>query len=450
MSAVQRLLPCAVGLASLALALPVQAGPGVSPARGHETWISIERSVAETTQAAWVASGRDPLVLEGEGNVVIAQVREADVEFLSRVLHKQLHHCGGFMGHSNRDAAFDAAARANRPETVPITPGPAEGYTIDNGPVAQAMVAGVQGANLLQTMTTLSNFNTRYHNCTSGNQSALAIRDMWQAMATAAGRTDVTVTLFNHTGYTTMQPSVILTIPRGSTSFRPEEIIVLGAHQDSIRQDTSNNCSATARAPGADDDGSGIATLTEVIRVAMAKGYRPLRTVQFMAYAAEEIGLRGSAEIAQSYASATPRKNVVGVMHFDMTAYSTSPLGIYLVNDHTNADQNTFVNNLLNTYLPTVTHGTTVCNYACSDHASWNDRGFPASLPFEANFQPPPAGDNPAIHTINDTLAQFGNNATHALPFAQLGAAYLAEAAKGYLTNPAGLIEVKASRELTK
>ena len=40
--------------------------------------------------------------------------------------------------------------------------------------------------------------------------------------------------------------------------------------------------------PGADDDASGIASATEVLRVAIERDYRPERTVKFMAYAAEE------------------------------------------------------------------------------------------------------------------------------------------------------------------
>src|SRR5262249_4497289 len=152
--------------------------------------------------------------------------------------------------------------------------------------------ANVQEINVRNTMIALSNFNTRYHNCDSGRLSALSIRDNWQALA--AGRSDVTVELFNHTSYTTVQPSVILTIT-GTTL--PSEVVVLGAHQDSIRSgQSSTNCTTSVRAPGADDDGSGIATITEVLRAAMALDYRPQRTVKFMAYAAEEIGLRGSAE----------------------------------------------------------------------------------------------------------------------------------------------------------
>ena len=429
MSAIRRLLPYALAVAALALTSPVQAA---RVARDHETWITIERSVAEKAQAAYAATGRDPLVLEGDGNVVVAQIRESDVPFLSEVLHKQLHHCGGFMGHSSRDAAFDEAFRANRPDSERLTSGPPSGYTIDNGPVAQALVANVQEINVRNNIITLSNFFTRYHNCPSGAQSATAIRDQWLALAN--GRPDVTAQLFTHTGYTTLQPSVILTI-QGTTL--PNEVVVLGAHQDSI---AGSNCS-TSRAPGADDDGSGIASITEVLRAAMALGYHPQRTVKFMGYAAEEIGLRGSAQIAASFANANPRVNVVGVLHFDMTNYTTSSSDIYLINDNTNAAQNAFVASLVDTYLPGITRSTTVCQYKCSDHASWNDQGYPASLPFEAYFQPPPpsSGDNPFIHSSQDTIQQSGNTANHAIKFTRLGAAYLAEAAKGGFNNQAPL-----------
>ena len=144
-----------------------------------------------------------------------------------------------------------------------------------------------------------------------------------------------------------------------------------------------------------------------------------------MAYAAEEVGLRGSADIAAQHRNANA--NVVGVLQLDMTNYKGSPtVDFALVTDRTNAAQNTFVGQLIDTYLglPRVN---TQCGYACSDHASWNTQGYAASFPHEA----PLASSNPFIHTANDTLAQSGNNANHALKFSKLAGAYLAELAKG-------------------
>ena len=67
------------------------------------------------------------------------------------------------------------------------------------------------------------------------------------------------------------------------------EVIVIGGHIDSI-----SLARASGTAPGADDDASGIATITEVARVLLQADYRPARTLVFMGYAAEEVGLRGS------------------------------------------------------------------------------------------------------------------------------------------------------------
>jgi leucyl aminopeptidase len=398
----------------LALALPAQT-------RDADSWITIERAVAEKAGAAFAKAGRpDALVIESEGKVVVARLSEADVSRLSGWVHSELGHCGGFMGHATRDEAFQEAARANR--EGPADAAPQFNYTIDNPAVVQALMAQITELNVRNTITSLSNFQTRYHNCETGKGSARWIRDLWRGYA--QGRTDVSVEPFKHSGYQTMQPSLILTIQGTGL---PSEVVVLGGHQDST---IGGGC---GRSPGADDDASGIASLSEVIRVAMALGYKPLRTVKFMAYAAEEIGLRGSGQIAATFQQ--QNVNVVGVLQLDMTGYEGSANDIYLISDNTNAAQNTFVGDLVDTYLTGITRGTTACQYGCSDHASWHSRGYAASFPFEAYFRPFPPNPqyNPFIHTQSDTLANIGNNANHAVKFSKLSAAYMAEMAKGTL-----------------
>ena len=153
---------------------------------------------------------------------------------------------------------------------------------------------------------------------------------------------------------------------------------------------------------------------------------RAERTVQFMAYAAEEIGLRGSNAIATSYRNAN--KNVIGVMQLDMTNYrGTLGYDIVIFTDFTNAAQNQFVTNLINTYQPGLNITTSACGYACSDHASWHNKSYPASMPFEATFN----NDNPNIHTANDTISVSNNNANHAMRFTKLALSFVGELAKG-------------------
>jgi leucyl aminopeptidase len=418
---VARRLPAALAVLALAFALPAQA-------REEESWITIERANAQRALAAFGAAGHPGALTIVDAarsesmrvgtrptDVVVARINESDVAELSAILHRELHRCGGFIWHATREEAEREAARANDPHPQPAAAPPIP-YTIDNGPVVQALMAPIAEANIRNTITTLGAFFTRYHNCQSGANSANWIRDQWLALtANIPGRT---VDLFPHTSYTTLQPSVILTIP-GTTL--ASEVVILGAHQDSI---AGSNCS-TSRAPGEDDDASGIATITEVIRVVGALGYKPQRTVKFMAYAAEEVGLRGSKEIAALYRA--QGVNVVGAVQFDMTNYKGSTGDIYIYTDFTNSVQNTFIGSLVDTYLPTLVRGTDLCGYACSDHASWTNQAYPASLPFEARF----TQYDPFIHTQNDTLANCGGTANHALKFSKLAAAYMAEVAKG-------------------
>ena len=164
--------------------------------------------------------------------------------------------------------------------------------------------------------------------------------------------------------------------------------------------------------------------MTEVIRLAMETGYTPERTIKFMAYAAEEVGLLGSKEIANSYKKAG--KNVVGVLQLDMTNHKgTDDLDIVFMSDYTNDAQNKFLAKLIDTYVK-VPWGWSQCGYGCSDHASWHNAGFPASIPFESTM-----GDiNGKIHTKHDTIEQSGGNADHAEKFAKLAVAFMVELGK--------------------
>ena len=242
---------------------------------------------------------------------------------LSQIIHDELHRCGGFASHASRDEAFQAVARelalvprrgarrlhdrqrpggagADRaacrrrtsappsprwPRSSPATTRPRPGWTPPTG------------------------------SATSGRASR------------RAGRTSRSSSSPTRRA-TTPQPSVILTIP-GTTL--PSEVVVLGAHQDSINGGSHR---PRARAPTTTRPASPASRRSSGSR--SRNGYRPLRTVKFMAYAAEEVGLRGSADIAAQHRNANA--NVVGVLQLDMTNYKGTPtVDFALVTDHTNA-----------------------------------------------------------------------------------------------------------------
>ena len=146
-----------------------------------------------------------------------------------------------------------------------------------------------------------------------------------------------------------------------------------------------------------------------------------------MAYAAEEVGLLGSKAIANQYKS--DRKEVVGVVQFDMVNHNGSKdLDIVFMTDFTNDAQTSFMGSLIDTYLTDVKWGYSKCGYGCSDHASWHNAGYPASMPFESTM-----GDiNHSIHTKNDTIdvAESHGTADHAEKFARLGVAFIVEMGK--------------------
>ena len=132
------------------------------------------------------------------------------------------------------------------------------------------MLETMKKENIYETITKLSTFQNRYYKGQYGKQSAAFIKDLWTSLV--KDRSDATVEYFNHSQWD--QPSIILTIKGQS-----DETIILGGHQDSINGYFGG---ANARAPGSDDNASGISTITEVIRTLVANNYRPNKTIKFL------------------------------------------------------------------------------------------------------------------------------------------------------------------------
>lgn len=334
--------------------------------------------------------------------VHVVEIDDSRLGELARAVHHTRGHGPGYVVHD----AFDDARQALQPLPATLAKQAAAAYTVSNVPQIGTWVQQLQASNIVGTITSLSGFTNRYYTTSHGVAASDWLALQWKQLAGA--RADITVEQVAHTGFP--QKSVILTI-RGSDP--AAGTVVLGGHLDSTVGRTTEN----TRSPGADDDASGIASLTEALRVLLANNYRPKRTIKFVGYAAEEAGLLGSKAIAKQFR--TQNANVVGVLQLDMTNYKGDPKDIYLITDYTNAAQNTYVKNLAATYLPELAVGTSQCGYACSDHASWNAQGYPASFPFEAD-----QNDSPYIHTVNDTLENSDRQANHALKFGKLALAY--------------------------
>ena len=372
------------------------------------------RTLASSQVAVTVPVQRGLAALKtiNEG-VHAVEVDEEMIPTLSLAVHRQLRKCGGFVQHNSMAEALAVLRRLENPDAQQLM---LPSYAIDNVPEVNALMPQLQASNLLSTITQLSNFQNRRYNSTYGVAASNWLRLQWLTLLPSrtnnASRPRWRLKQIDHTW---LQKSVEFELIGSGNS---GETIVLGAHLDSIAPG-----GIEGRAPGADDDASGVAGLTEIIRVLVANNFQPKRNIRFIAYAAEEVGLWGSQAIAA--AAATRPDRVVGVMQLDMTAFQGSAKDLWIYTDYTNAAQNQFVAALAAAYLPQLTVGYDACGYGCSDHASWHNAGYVASFPFEAannsyNFQ---------IHTTGDTTATFGNQANHALKFTQLALAWVVELA---------------------
>ncbi|HTQ11615.1 MAG TPA: M20/M25/M40 family metallo-hydrolase [Fimbriimonadaceae bacterium] len=96
-------------------------------------------------------------------------------------------------------------------------------------------------------------------------------------------------------------------------SEKPEEVVMAGGHLDSW--DISQ---------GATDNGLGSAIVMEMAHALSALGKRPRRTLRFVLWAAEEVGLCGSKAYAAAHAGELD--DMCGLLNFDMTG---DPFGFW-------------------------------------------------------------------------------------------------------------------------
>lgn len=264
----------------------------------------------------------------------------------------------------------------------------------------------------------LEGFGTRYHNSSKGIEVPSFILRKYKTL-TPSKRTDVSFLKLDVEG--SPQDNVVVRIVGAK---KPDEKVILGAHIDSIV-----SFRGSAQAPGADDDASGVATNLEIFRVLMDHDIVFDRTVEFHGYAAEEIGLVGSANLAKQYFE--DGEKVVAMVQMDMNLYSgrrDKLSKMWFIKNDTDktltADLMSFARRYQNVepVLASLYGGT-------SDHRSWTDRGFVAAFPFEN-----PRDYNRRIHTVDDKSSQIGH-AKFSVLYARLGLAFLAHYA-GIKKNP--------------
>jgi len=208
----------------------------------------------------------------------------------------------------------------------------------------------------------------------------------------------------------------ISTIAKFKPTQSNNEIVVLGAHIDSV-----NQLNIQGRSPGADDDASGISTIFEVFRVLGNSNFMPTRDIEFMCYSGEEIGLIGSQAIARKYRE--DQKKVHAVLQIDMDGYvyrDSYKIGV-AHDQFVSKDLARFTTKLVDAYT-NVGWTESNCAHACSDHASWTRNNYRSVYPPSRPFQ---SGLNPNIHRDTDTIEKL--NFTRMVEYTKMAVGFAVE-----------------------
>jgi len=180
----------------------------------------------------------------------------------------------------------------------------------------------------------------------------------------------------------------VYAIKRGA--IYPDEIVVIGAHYDSISENPNTF------APGANDDGSGTAAVMHVAR--LFSGVNTDRTIFFVVFSGEEQGLFGSQIFVNLIKN--NKWNVVNTICLDMISYSGSFFGVTV--EGTSKYQSLIDVLEFNFLQYSTSDGnfqirTATRSYG-SDHVSFQNAGIPAVLLIELDDV-----DTPYYHNTKDT-----------------------------------------------
>ncbi|CAE7080665.1 unnamed protein product [Rhizoctonia solani] len=279
----------------------------------------------------------------------------------------------------------------------------------------QPMLEMLDPAELKSYVTQLSTkYDTRYYLSLNASEPAEWIRSQ---LASWLGENQVRLVEndFN-------QPNVVGRIEAKSGDPNAP-IVLLGAHLDSTSQ------IPMVKAPGADDDASGVAVMMSIMRILKANNYQGTYAIEAHAYAGEEGGLLGSKKLATQYKA--QNKIIQGMLDFEMVGYQPATASnagksstITVLSDPV-PQMSTHMAQIIQEYVPTAELRSVPCGYGCSDHYSFYDQGYPVVC--IASYGPEDPQLNPGYHTTNDTVDKldFGKMSD----FVHAGLAWVVEVA---------------------
>jgi hypothetical protein len=239
--------------------------------------------------------GKIVLIVTGEprGGDPASPFRKPDAYHYSERRHKVIN---------AREHGAGAVLLVNRPGRVPDALPRLSGLTQPWSVLAIAVTRPVADALLAPSGTSLTA-------AADAIDRAFAPR----SFAVAGARAAVEVALVRERSAT----ANVIGILRGNDAALASEVVVIGAHYDHLGLGGEGSLAPDDAAvhPGADDNASGTAAVMELARMLAATGPWP-RTLVFVAFAGEEMGLLGSAEYVRR--PPVPVERTAAMLNLDM------------------------------------------------------------------------------------------------------------------------------------
>jgi hypothetical protein len=189
---------------------------------------------------------------------------------------------------------------------------------------------------------------------------------------------------------------------RGSDPVLGDEVIIVGAHIDHLGVDDEG-----AVYGGADDNASGAAIVLELARMFGRCGLTPKRTLLFVEWNAEEMGLIGSRHYVDNPIESLDR--TIAVYNFDMVGGGDGS-GILLFGGED--DENRWLTELMRNAAEAegLNHAIQIVpQKLASDHAPFVERGIPVCWGFA---RPDP---HPGYHTPDDDMSRINMQSLRAV-----------------------------------
>jgi len=278
-------------------------------------------------------------------------------------------------------------------------------YASGQNPIIQSIVNQVSGDSIFKHIDVLQKFDRQtlknHRECTDYIYKYLKQSDFdtiyYQEMEfewTISGKDSLYTSLPN-----------IIAIKYGKNI--PDSIYIIGAHYDApwVLDIISGEYTLEEipTSPAADDNASGTSAVIEISRV--LTGYHPERTIMFILFAAEEIGVAGSEYFIDNF---NEKNKILGMINLDMIAYSenkNNPLAVI--------QTNSISKNIFDCCTTSISQYVSDLPYEKSstdagDHISFWEYNIPAISFIDGHI----GGDsfNPYIHTMADTIGCSAND----------------------------------------